>query len=268
MSHDAYWVWKKGSIVNSLKDGVREDGRALDEYRPIKIQTGLFHHAEGSAQVELGKTRVVAGIKMGLETPYPDSPDRGNLITNIEMNALASPDFENGPPRENAIELSRVVDRVIRESEFIDFPKLVIREGELVWVVFADVRVLNYDGNLFDACALAVAAALMTAKVPKVEDDRVVSGEWTTKKLPLTTLATMTTFYKLGDQIVVDAGLNEDMSLDARVSVGVTESGKLCALQKGGNGSFSYDEMMRILNSDSLATSKKLLKELKSQVKA
>ncbi|MBR9707645.1 MAG: RNA-binding protein, partial [Candidatus Diapherotrites archaeon] len=206
-------------------------------------------------------------IKMGLEKPYADSPGRGNLITNIELNALAAPEFESGPPREDAIELSRVVDRVIRESEFIDFNKLCITEGELVWVVFADVRVLNYDGNLFDACALAVAAALKTAKIPVVKDDRVVTGEWTKNPLPLTTLATLSTFYKIGDSIVLDAALNEDKAFDARVSVGVTESGDLCALQKGGVGSFSLTEMEKILTDDALKASKALLKELKSQVK-
>ena len=84
----------------------------------------------------------------------------------MELIPLASPDFESGPPREKAIELARVVDRGIRESETIDMAKLCITPEEKVWIVFIDVHVLDYDGNLFDACSLAASAALGCTIVP------------------------------------------------------------------------------------------------------
>jgi len=51
-------------------------------------------------------------------------------MTNLELLPLASPMFESGPPREDAVELARVVDRGIRESESIDLSKLCITPGE------------------------------------------------------------------------------------------------------------------------------------------
>ena len=48
---------------------------------------------------------------------------------------LASPRFESGPPKFDAIELPRLIDRSLRESGLIEFDKLVIEEGENVYVV-------------------------------------------------------------------------------------------------------------------------------------
>ena len=51
------------SIVNLIRNDKREDGRALDEYRDISIETGVISKAEGSARVRLGGTQVIVGIK-------------------------------------------------------------------------------------------------------------------------------------------------------------------------------------------------------------
>ena len=149
----------------------RIDGRAFDEYRPIKIETNFVKKAEGSAKVELGNTKVLVGVKLEVGEPYPDSPDCGVLTTNAELIPMASPEFEAGPPDEKSIELARVVDRGIRESEMIDLEKLCIEPGEKVWVVFVDIHILDFDGNLFDASSLAALAALLTAKVPNERFD-------------------------------------------------------------------------------------------------
>ncbi len=37
----------------------REDGRAVDELRPITITRGWLDHAQGSCLIEFGKTRVL-----------------------------------------------------------------------------------------------------------------------------------------------------------------------------------------------------------------
>ena len=47
-----------------------------------------------------------------------------------ELVPFASPMFESGPPREDAIELARVVDRGIRHSEIVDKKKLCITPGK------------------------------------------------------------------------------------------------------------------------------------------
>lgn len=115
----------KKRIVEYLSAGKRFDNRKLLDFREIKIEKGISKNAEGSARVRIGKTEVVAGCKLDVTEPYPESPDEGTLITTVELLPLASEKFETGPPGIKAIELARIVDRGIRESEVIDFSKLV-----------------------------------------------------------------------------------------------------------------------------------------------
>ena len=114
----------KNRIKEYLRKGKRFDGRKPEEFREISIETGVSKNAEGSARVKIGKTEVLVGVKMAVAEPYPDSPNKGNLMVTAELIPLSSPRFENGPPRFNAIELGRVTDRGIRESKFIELEKL------------------------------------------------------------------------------------------------------------------------------------------------
>ncbi|RLG17566.1 RNA-binding protein, partial [Nanoarchaeota archaeon] len=175
----------KNFILDLAKKGMRIDERGLNELREVKVSCGVSKNAEGSARVKLGKTEVMVGVKMDVGEPFADRPDEGILIVNAELSALASPEFEPGPPGEEAIELARVVDRGIRGANMIDLKKLFIEEGK-VWCVFVDIYVINHDGNLIDAAALGAVAALKDARFPKLEEGKVVYGEKTKKKLPIT----------------------------------------------------------------------------------
>ena len=226
----------KESITNLANNDKREDGRSLDEYRDISIETGVISKAEGSARVKIGNTQVIAGVKPQIGTPFPDTPDLGVLMTNCEMLPMADPTFEPGPPSEDSIELARVVDRGIRESELVDLDKLCVEKGKHVWMLFIDLHIIDNCGNLFDACELAVMAALKNTKLPStsVVDDEVVLDSENTIDLPINNEVTMCTFVKIGDKLIIDPSLNEERVASARLNVGVTKDGKICAMQKGG----------------------------------
>jgi len=223
-------------LENLLKKGERIDGRALDEYRPIEIDANVVPaKAEGSALVRMGDTSVVAGVKVLTGEPYPDSPDEGVTMVTAEMSPIASPLFELGPPKEDAIELARVVDRGVRESEMIDSKELCIKEGKKVYMVFADVYPLEYDGNLIDASSIAVNAALMSTRYPeiKIEDGKEVeTGK--ILKLPVKNVAIEHTVSKIGEKLVIDPVLREEFVQDCRLTMAVDEKENFTALQKGG----------------------------------
>ncbi|MEM2422734.1 MAG: exosome complex protein Rrp42, partial [Candidatus Bathyarchaeia archaeon] len=160
---------EKKNLMELLVNGKRIDGRGLTDYRPFTIEKNVIEKANGSAQIKLGKTKVMVGIKVETGEPFSDTPDEGVLMVNAELVPLASPTFEPGPPDENAIELARVVDRGLRESKALDLKKLCIKEGEKVFIVFVDIYVLDYDGNLIDASAIAALTALLTAKIRNYE---------------------------------------------------------------------------------------------------
>jgi len=235
----------KKRITELLASGKRTDGRGLTDYREIQIESGVIERAEGSARVRLGKTEVLVGVKVGTGTPFADVPDKGVLTVNAELVPLASPDFEPGPPGEMAVELARVVDRGIRESKAIDLEKLCVESGKMVFVVFVDVYVLNHDGNLIDASAMAALAALINTKMFKytVEDCAIVKKPGY-NPLPMADYPIAVTFAKIGNKLILDAGLDEEQVMDARLTMTLNKDGHICAIQKGGgSGYFTRDEI-------------------------
>ncbi|MBI2448915.1 exosome complex protein Rrp42 [Candidatus Pacearchaeota archaeon] len=243
----------KERIHDYLRAGKRFDGRGLFDYRDIVIETGISKNAEGSARVKIGDTEVVAGVKLGVSEPYPDSPDEGALISGVEHLPLSSPHFESGPPSIHAIEMARIVDRGIRESGFIDFKKLCIKEGEKAWTVFLDIYSINDAGNLMDASALAAVAALKTAHFPEYDKDadKVIFGSLTDKKLPLTESMPITlTYYKVNNAFILDPISLEEESSDMRISIAMSRQGKkviINACQKSGEVTVAKDELISIL---------------------
>jgi exosome complex component RRP42 len=232
-------------IEQLIEKGKRLDDRGLRDYREIKIEQGLIERAEGSARVLLGKTQVLVGVKVETGEPFPDTPNEGVLTVNAELVPVASPNFEPGPPNEDSVELARVVDRGIRESKAIDNEKLCIEPGKKVFVVFVDVYVLNHDGNLIDASALAAMAALLNTKMPNYE---IKDGELKIKQgytpLPVKSHPVTVTTGKINNSLIVDPALEEEQVMDSRISMAINDEGNICAVQKGGSGYFTPQQIL------------------------
>lgn len=234
-------------IEKLLENDRRLDGRRKNDIRDIKIETNVIGTAQGSAIVHLGKTKVICGIKAGFGTPWGDQPKKGSLFVGFETTPLSAPEYRSGPPQPDAIELARVTDRLIRESGVIDLEKLCLIEGEKVWQLNVDIYALDDFGNLFDAAALAVFAALATTQLHdvKIEDGEVEKLE-TTYNLPLNNFPISITTYQIKDELLVDAELKEGQISDARLTFGLTED-FIVSGQKGGSGSFKSEQVIDIL---------------------
>jgi exosome complex component RRP42 len=238
---------KRDKILDLLKQGRRLDGRALDEQRPLTIETGVIPKANGSARVKLGNTEVITGVKVQPDKPFPDLGDKGILICTAEILPLADPHVEPGPPTEEVIELARVVDRGIRETEMIDLHQLVLIEDKSVVGIFIDSSVIDSDGNLFDACSYASVSAVLSSTIPKYEikDDAPVLVEGVTSKPPVKTLPVSVTMARIGDYIIVDPTKDEEACMDARITITTNSAGNICALQKGGEDGFTVDQLFK-----------------------
>lgn len=233
----------KEHMLHYFAKGIKTNGVKLTDYRDIKIEYNVSETAEGSARVKIGDTEVIAGVKMGVEEPYADTPDSGNLMVGVELLPLSSPDFESGPPSGKAIELARVIDRGIREAKAIDSKKLCIKKGEKVWSVSVDICALNDAGNLLDAGALATLAALKVTRFPKYEDGEVDYREKSDKKIELRSEPIAITIYKIGEYFIVDPTLEEEKEYDARLTVTTTKDGTISAMQKGGDTALTIEEI-------------------------
>ena len=237
-------------VKKRVSDEKRLDGRKLLEFRDITVETGSIAKANGSARVHLGKTDVIVGIKIDAGTPFPDSPESGVIISGAEFSSIASPDFENGPPGIDSIELSRVVDRGIRESGLLPLDKLCIVPKEKVWMIFIDIHILNNSGNLMDAAGIAALAALKDTKMPKFdkENECVIHGEYD-GKLPLMDISPLPiTLYKVNSTFILDPSWEEEEATDCKLTVTTTKNGNIAAMQKSGSGVISQDDVMMAID--------------------
>lgn len=255
------WNLSSERVLAELKHGKRLDGREANEYRELHAEPDISKNADGSARVRLGQTEVLAGVKLVPGVPYPDTPAAGTISVLMELLALASPDFEVGPPNEKSVEIARVVDRGIREAEVIDFEGLCITEGELVWTVFIDMYAINDSGNLLDTGSLAALLALKNARMPKLEGGKIVLKEYA-GKLKLQREAALSTFAKVGGHMLLDPNLAEEMAATARFSVATTDDGMISAFQKGLSGSFTHKEIDSAIDT-ALVQGKRIRKLLK-----
>ncbi len=238
---------KKQSMTSLIEKGLRIDGRKLNEYREITIIPNYIAKAEGSAYVKVGGTVVIAGLKVGVGTPFPDTPNDGVITVNAEFVPFASPTFEPGPPDENAIELARVIDRSIRELRAVDLSKLAIIPGEKVYILWLDIYVFDHDGNLLDASMLAAMTTLLTAKIPKaiVKDEKNVElskEEWI--PLPINNKVVTVTVGKVNNKLIIDPTVDEEQILECKLAVSISEDGRLAGMQKMGTGVFTEDEVL------------------------
>ena len=168
-----------------------------------------------------------------------------------------------GPPNEDSIEFARVVDRGIRSSKIVDLKKFKL-DDEHVLMMFTDLYVLDYDGNLFDTGALAAMAAIMTARLPKIEIEnekhKIIWGEYA-GKLEYSDLVVDSTFSMIGDKILIDPSSHEQKGMDAGMVVS-TVGENICTLQKLGREGLTKDQILQMVD---IAFDK--AKELKTHLK-
>ena len=238
------------TIQELAAQGKRLDLRSMTEYRqPIEIETEISWTAEGSAKVRIGKTVVMAGVKLSIEKPYNDTPDEGGIMINAELIPLSSPEYEPGPPGIKAVELARVTDKGIREAKAIDMKALCIEPGEKAWFVTIDIISINDAGNLFDAANLATLAALKAAKFPVVDKETgaIDYKQKTDKSLPLIKEPISVTVYKVSGKLLSDPTSEEEKAYEARLTVS-SDRNTISALQKGGEGALTLEEVGSIVD--------------------
>jgi len=240
---------KQAFVKDLLSRDKRVDGRELMEYRKISVEKNFLPNAEGGAIAKIGDSKVIAAVKFDLIAPFPDRPEEGVFMVNAEFSPIAHPEFEPGPPDENSIELARVIDRGIRSAGAIDLLELgkIGIPGEKVMGVFVDLHVIDHSGNLIDCAALAAAAALSSARVPKFEDNVIVRGEFV-GPLDVKKKVVASSFEKIGGKIILDATHEEEVASSGRVTIATADEEHVCAVQKSGAAGFSEDELLGLMD--------------------
>ncbi|XP_035826075.1 exosome complex component RRP45 [Aplysia californica] len=240
---------EKEFILNNIKEHRRLDGRNAYDYRDIRISFGV---SLGCCHVEMGKTKVLAQVSCEVGQPKQTRPHDGVLFVNVELSPMASPAFEQGRPSEESVELSRLMERCLKESRCVDLESLCIVSGEKVWHVRVDIHVLNHEGNILDCSSIAAISALAHFKRPDVS----VQGEEITihpleEKDPVglsihhMPLLVSFSFFLQGKYLLVDPSEKEEKVMDGKMVIGMNKHREICTLQVTGQNLLLKDQVLR-----------------------
>jgi exosome complex component RRP42 len=251
--------------------GVRADGRGPMDYRPPTIDVSLLPLSDGSARCRLGDgTDILVSVKAELgDADLATGGDKGHIFCNVEWHIFnacltrgSSPSagtaYEGKGAQDINTELSRALERALQGPQSgIDLADLCIIPGLHVWHLYIDAIVMDYGGNVLDAVFLATRAALRVTRIPKtvvqdvgegqvdfeivddMEQARPIKG---VEHVPLCVSVNM-----VGKGFVVDATPEEEHVTDARLVVSVNKEGKLCALQKTGDGAIASSVLIAMM---------------------
>jgi len=142
------------------KKGLRLDGRKFDELRPLKLEVGVLPNANGSAYIEHGKNKIVAGV-FGPREVHPKHltlQDRTLLKCRYHMAPFSVQERKSPAPSRREVELSKVIRESLEPAIFLEnYPRTGID-------VF--IEVLQADGGTRCASITAAALALADAGIP------------------------------------------------------------------------------------------------------
>ncbi len=142
------------------KNNLRVDGRKLDELRPIKMQVGILKNADGSAYIEWGKNKIIAGV-YGPKECHPKHmalPDRALLKCRYHMAPFSVDERKSPQPSRREIELSKIIREALSPAILLEeFPRTAIE---------IYIEVLQSDGGSRVASITAASAALADAGIP------------------------------------------------------------------------------------------------------
>ena len=142
------------------KNGVRIDGRKLNELRPVKIEVGVLGNADGSAYIEHGKNKILAAV-YGPKEVHPRHlalPDRAVLRCRYHMAPFSVDERKSPAPSRREVELSKVIRGSLEPSVFVEYyPRTSVD-------VF--IEVLQADGGTRCAGITVASLALADAGIP------------------------------------------------------------------------------------------------------
>ena len=216
----------------------RQDGRAFDELRPIKITTNFVKFAEGSCLIECGDTKVLCCASVEDRTP-PHVPEGEGWVT-AEYSMLPRANRERSKrdiaklklsPR--SAEIQRLVGRALRAA--VDLEKLGPR------TITVDCDVLQGDGGTRTASVTGGFVALSLA-LWKLVQEGVLS------ELPLTTCVSGVSAGIVDDQLLLDLCYEEDSAAQVDLNCVMTGDGRLVELQGTGEGRpFTVEEQQALV---------------------
>ena len=203
--------------------GLRLDGRKADELRSIKIEAGVLHRADGSCYLEWGGNKVYAAVYGPREAIPRHTQDPLRAIVNARYNmaAFSVEDRKRPGPDRRSREISKVISEALAKVILTEqFPRSMI-----------DVAIEVLDAEAGTRCAGLTAAGVALADAG----------------IPMTDIPVSCAAGKIGGNVVLDLGKEEDNFGEADVPIGLSpRTGEIILLQMDGH--LTFDEFNQALD--------------------
>jgi exosome complex component RRP41 len=197
-------------LVN--KKGIRLDGRKADQIRPISIEAGVLHRADGSAYLEWGGNKVICAVygPRELNPKRFQESDKAVVQVRYGMSAFSTSDRKRPGPDRRSQEISKVIADAFENVVLTErFPRGAI-----------DVQVQVLEAAAGTRCAALTCAAVALADAG----------------IPMKGLVSAVAAGKCNDHVILDLMQEEDNFGNADLPVGVNHTtGEIVLLQMDGH---------------------------------
>lgn len=194
----------------------------------------------------------------------------------MDCSANALLDFDGRGGEELAMEISNCLRMTYSSSQTFDLKALCILPKHQCWKLYVDILILQCAGNLYDTISLAVKCALFNLRIPRVSSalldggnvDLVLSDDPNDcDRLNIESVPILLTLCKIGNQVIVDPSLEEEICSTANVVIGVS-GGKVSSMKSITGGSFhpdTLDECIDVAVEISKVLNEQLIRALKRE---
>ncbi|MBP2029412.1 exosome complex component RRP41 [Methanohalophilus levihalophilus] len=193
------------------ENGIRLDGRRVDEIRPMKIELGVLSRADGSCYLEWGNNKVLAAV-YGPRELHPrrlQRPNEALVRYRYNMAAFSVEDRIRPGPSRRSTEISKVSGEA--------FEPVVMKQDYPGAVIDVMTEILQADAGTRTAAINAATLALADAGIP-------MKG-----------LVAACAVGKVDGQLVLDLNKPEDNYGDADLPIAMTQDGEITLLQMDGH---------------------------------
>ncbi|MCS6803339.1 MAG: ribonuclease PH [Chloroflexota bacterium] len=204
---------------------MRADGRAADALRPVRIIPGYIEHAEGSALIECGKTRVICTATIEERVPAFRLGKGGWLTAEYGMlpratHTRSEREAARGKQGGRTVEIQRLIGRALRAV--VDLEAL----GERTLLIDCDV--IQADGGTRTASITGAFVAVVSALRALPEE--------TVSRWPIKEAVAAISVGIVDGEPLLDLAYEEDSRAAVDFNVVMTSSGRFVEIQGTAEG--------------------------------
>lgn len=193
------------------ENGLRLDGRKIDQIRDIKIEIGILNRADGSCYLEFGNNKIMAAVYGPREVHPRHQQKATKAIVRYKYNmaSFSVEDRKRPGPDRRSIEVSKVSREAFENEIFTElYPKSAID-------IF--IEILQADAGTRTAAINAASLALADAGIP------------------MRGLISSCAVGKVDDTLILDLNKDEDNYGQADMPIAMSTDGKITLLQMDGH---------------------------------